>query len=203
MTARVPPGGFMHRRHVLDRLLIGAAVVTTVLLLQSLVRAVPAAETLSAEATIKTAGGVKATAPVTVTIDRFATDAERAELIASIKRGGTSDAHELLTKGGDLGTVQVGGRRTAIKFVYAQPSALGRVIVIVTADPIAWIGAALPGAKPTGGYELGMLILQAVDGSPGHGELMPATKVRVNDAGSIVTDQYNGDVVSLSNLVGR
>jgi hypothetical protein len=32
---------------------------------------------------------------------------------------------------------------------------------------------------------------------------MPATKVRLNDQGAIVTEDYSGDVVQLSNVVGK
>src|SRR3954464_6412767 len=46
------------------------------------------AETITATAQIKTAGGVTATAPVTISIDRFATDAERDALLAAIKTSG-------------------------------------------------------------------------------------------------------------------
>ena len=45
-------------------------------------------ETFSATATVKTAGGTQATAPVTVVVTRPTTDAERAKVVDALKKGG-------------------------------------------------------------------------------------------------------------------
>jgi len=193
----------MRRPLLVDRLPTAASFVAALMLLAAAVRGAPGVETFSAEASLKTAGGVKATAPVIVTIERFATDAEREALIAAVKQGGTSGARELLAKGDDLGMLTVGAHATPIKYAFARPSALGRVVTVVTARPIAFVGAGLPDAKPTAGYDLGLLLLQVVNGSPGHGELLPATKIRVDAKGAIVSEGYIGEVMSVSNVVGR
>ena len=68
------------------------------------------AQTFTATATVKTAAGGTATTPLTVVVRQFTTDAERDELMAALKQGGTASARALLAKRGGLGTVQVGGR---------------------------------------------------------------------------------------------
>jgi len=73
----------------------------------------------------------------------------------------------------------------------------------VTGSPIAFIGAAAPGAKPRAGFDLGLVILEVMASGPGRGELVPATKVRLDDKGAIVTEGYSDDVVQLSNVMGK
>ena len=67
----------------------------------------------------------------------------------------------------------------------------------MTAVPIAIAG----GATSVAGFDLGLVLLD-VDGSgAGRGDLVPATKIHVNDDGAFETEDYNGVVVHLSNVV--
>jgi len=160
-------------------------------------------QTFTATATVKTAAGGSATAPLTVVVRQFTTDAERDELMAALKQGGTASARALLAKRSDLGTVQVGGRQTAIKHAYARTTGDGQMVTVVTAEPLVFLGAGIPEAKPTAGYDLGLVMLEVASSGPGRGELVPATKVRMNEQGAIVTDDYSGEVVHLSNVVRK
>jgi hypothetical protein len=163
-----------------------------------------AAETYTATAQVKSAGGVTASAPVTVSIDRLSTDADREALIAAIKKGGTDSARALLLPKPPIGTVKVGANSTAIKYAYSRPgSGGGKVMTIVTGSPIAYVGAAVPGAPAKSGFYLGLLVLDVATSSAGHGELSGAAKVTVNDQGAIVTQDYSGDVVQLQNVTGK
>jgi len=162
------------------------------------------AETFAAVASMKTAGGVSATAPLTVVVNQFATDADQAALVATVKSGNTASVREWLKKRPDAGTLQLGSRRVPIKYVYGRTTSDGRLITVATAEPIAFVGAGVPEAKPTTGYEFGLVLLNLTSSGPGHGELSPAAKVRVNAQGAIVTDDYNAaDVVQLSNVVKK
>jgi hypothetical protein len=167
------------------------------------VHATQAPETIAAEARVKSAGGVSATAPVTVTLKRYSSDADRDALMAALKKGGSADARQWLQKQGDFGTVQVGARQTPIKYAYARSSGGGRLITVVTADPIVFIGAGLPETKPKTGFDLGLVMLETAASGPGRGELVPATKIRLNADGAIVTEDYSGEVVTLANVVKR
>ena len=161
-------------------------------------------EIFRAEASMKSAGGVSASAPVTVTVSHFASDADHSALVGALKKGGTAAVKEWLRNRPDAGTLQLGSRRTPIKFAYSRPAGGGRLITVATAEPIVFTGAGLPGAKTTEGYELGLVLLDLAGTGPGRGELSPAAKVRVNDQGAIVTEDYNAaDVVHLSNVVKK
>src|SRR4051794_30400617 len=160
-----------------------------------------AAETLSATAQVKTAGGTSASAPLTIVIERFATDAERDALLAAVKKGGTAAARALLLPRTPVGTVKVGSSSTEIKYAYARSTGGGRLITVVTGSPIAFIGASLPGAPAKTGYDLGLVLLETAATGPGHGELSAAAKITVNEQGAVVTQDYSGEVVKLTNVV--
>ena len=152
---------------------------------------------------IESAGGVVATAPVTVTLKRLSSDGDRDALMAALKKGGSAEARQWLQKQGDFGTVQVCARQTPVKYAYARSSGGGRLITVVTADPIVFIGAGLADAKPKAGFDLGLVMLETAASGPGRGEMVPATKIRLNADGAIVTEDYSGEVVTLANVVKR
>jgi hypothetical protein len=160
-------------------------------------------ETLTATATVTSAGGAKASAPLTAVIDRFATDAERDALVAAVKSGGTTAARDLLAKRADAGSIQLGAKRTPIKYAYARSTGSGRLITLVTSEPVAFLGAGLPEAKPKAGYDLGLVLLEVNASGGGKGELAPAAKVRVDAQNAIVTEDYGAEVVHLSNVAKK
>jgi hypothetical protein len=174
---------------------IGLAVLVC---LAPLARA-QAAETITATAKVKTAGGTEATAPVKITIERFSTNAERAAILDALKNKGTEGLRSLLATRTQVGTIQVGGQTTPLKYISTRTTAGGRLITGVSGSPIAFVGAGAPGAKPKAGFDLGLVIVE-VAASGGHGELMPATKVKLDDKGAIVTDDYSDEVVQLTNI---
>src|SRR5215510_4818355 len=97
------------------------------------------AETFAAVASMKTAGGVSATAPLTVVVNQFASDADQAALVATVKSGNTASVREWLKKRPDAGTLQLGSRRVPIKYVYGRTTSDGRLITVATAEPIAFV----------------------------------------------------------------
>ena len=193
----------MHRHHTTGIRWTRALCAASLVFVIAPAWALPPSETLTAQATVKTAGGATASAPVTVVVDRFATDADRAALKAALARGGTAAARAWLARRGDAGTVQVGARRTAIKFASRLTTAAGHLITVVTAEPIVFLGAGLPDAKPRAGYDLGFATLEVAASGPGVGELLAATKIRFDEQGAIATEDYSGVSMQLSNVVRK
>jgi hypothetical protein len=143
-------------------------------------------------------------ANLTVVANRFATDAERDALLAAVKTGGTAAARTLLRSKSDAGTLQLGSRPAGtIKYVYARNTAGGRLLTIITSDPVVLLGSGLPEAKPTAGYDLGLVLLELPASGPGNGEMVPAAKVKVDAQGAIVTEDYSGDTVQLTQVVKK
>ncbi len=176
---------------------IGAAVVACAATVSAQTRA----ETFAADAKVKRADGTEASAKVTATIRTFATESERDALVAAVKKGGTA-ARDLLAKRPDVGSIQVGNQTTPVKYAYVRTVGLGRLITLVTAQAIHFVGGDRPDAKPKAGYDLGLVLLDLVS-TPTQGEMAPAAKVRVDAQNAIVTEDYGADVVRLSNVVQK
>jgi len=161
------------------------------------------AESYTAVAMAKGAKIGAGVANMTLTVNRFATDAERDALLAAVKQGGTAAARTLLRAKADAGTLQLGSRPATVKYAFARKTGAGRLITLITADPIVLLGAGLPDAKPTAGYDLGLVLLDVAASGPGTGELVPAAKVKVDAQGAIVTEDYSGETVQLTQVVKK
>jgi hypothetical protein len=180
--------------------------IATALLLGSIGAATSAqapGEAYTATASLKTRAGVAATAPVVVFISRLSTEPERATVIAALKKGGTPAVVQALSSIGDIGYIDVGERRTPLKYAHARPMSGGRLLTVVTSTPIAFLGAGLPDAKVKAGFDLALAILDVKDAGAGSGELVPAATVRLDAAGAIQVHDYGAEAVRLTNVQRR
>ena len=160
--------------------------------------------TFTALAKVTSSGGTSVESPFTIDVKRFATDKERDALLDAIRKGGTDGARMMLTKQPDAGTLQLGSRTTTVKYAYVRSMGSGRLITAITGDPIVFIGAGVPDAKPTKGYSLGVVMLEVPDKGMGQGELVPAAHIRVDAQNAVVTEDYNAaNVVRLTNVAAK
>jgi len=172
------------------------AVVMSLVTAGAALGAQATAMTFKATASVK-APGKSASVPVTITVDKFVSDADRDKVVAAVK-GGT--AQKALAGLPDIGTIAVGAKKTPIKYAYARSTGAGRLITVVTAQPIYFIGGAEADAKPKAGYELGLALLVLDGQDTGDGELAPAVKLKVDANGAIVTEDYGREVVRLTKV---
>jgi hypothetical protein len=156
-------------------------------------------ESFTATASVKT-DAASATAAVKIAIDRFATEAERKAVMSAVKSGGTKALHEAVAKMKDAGTIEVGQRKTAIKFASTRPTGGGRLVTLVTAEPILFLGGGLPDAKPKEGHDVAVALLVLEGSGAGHGELAPAATVKTNESGALVVDDYGDAKVWLKDV---
>ena len=181
-----------HRRFVCLLALIGALLVVPV----------DGAERFTATAAVKNASGA-ATTPLTIVVDKFSTAAERESLLKALKEGNSS-GRDLLARRPTVGSLHIGSRSTPIKYAYAVSTGDHRLITVVTGSPIVLDGAggAAPATQP--GFDLGLVLLELPSSGAGTGDLVPATKIRVEHDNSIVTEGASPDLVKLSNVtVGK
>jgi hypothetical protein len=175
---------------------VAAALLASLMLWSAATLAQSTPETFAATATVKR-GGASVSAPVSLTITRYSSDDERDAVMAAVRAGGSHALHRALGSAKDAGHIQLGDRRTAIKFVGQRPMPSGRLLTIVTAEPILFLGAGLPDAPPRDGFEVAVAMLE-VDGEKLSGELVPAAKVGVDPKGALLIDDYGATVVWLS-----
>lgn len=178
---------------------LGFTILSGALLMPALTaQSTAAAEVFTATATVKTADGKSGSAPVTITIDRTMPAAEAAPLVAAFKSGGAAALRKALVGVAPTGSVRVGdGKDTPARFTIERATGGGRLVTIVTDQPLVFIGATKPGAKPKAGYDFAVvdLILDASGG--GTGTIAPAARLKLNGDALVVQD-YSGEVVRLT-----
>jgi hypothetical protein len=155
-------------------------------------------ETYSGTAAPGDGAAAKSPLPLTVTVRRYAGSAEREALIAAVKKGGAGSAHALLAKRDTIGTVDVGGRKTPLKYAYAFDMNGRRQITLVTADPVA-----MPNLKPEPGYDVGFIFLDVDASGSGVGEFVPAAKAHVDEQNTIVTENSSAGMLRLTGITRK
>jgi hypothetical protein len=157
-------------------------------------------ETYTATASVKTAGGAAATAPVTIVVDRKMPQAEADKFLAAFKSGGAAALRKALAGVAPTGSVSVGaGSPTPTRLTIERPTDKGRLLTIVTDTPILQLGAGIPGSKPTEGYDFAIIDLEVDSAGTGSGSFAPAAKVTVKQ-GAFVVEDYSGELVKLTGV---
>jgi hypothetical protein len=175
-----------------------AAAIAAAALGPGMVAAQVAPETFTATASMKVGNRIE-TAPVAVTITRYTSDAERDAVVAAVRGGGTAGTRTVMAAMKDAGFIEVAGRRTTIKYAFQRPTASGRLVTVVAAEPILFLGAGIPPATPTAGFELAIAILDLSDSGP-LGELAPAAKIGLDQSGALVIEDPGTANATLTRL---
>jgi hypothetical protein len=177
---------------------IGASVLMVgVLMMPASPRGQAAAEVFTATASVKGAGGASATAPVTITVDRKMSQREADSLTAAFKAGGAAALRKGLVGVPATGTVRIGaGSATPTRFTIERVTSDGRLLTILTDQPLLFIGGSAPGAKPREGYDFAVIDIELDAKGSGSGTIAPAAKLRMNE-GALVVDDYGVEVVRL------
>lgn len=164
---------------------------------------VPAApsgpETFTATATVK-GPNATATASVRVQIDRYTEDRDRKAMREALTYGGFIKFYPALKASPAVGQVTVG---TDLKFTIrwaSQESTAsgGRVITIVTDQPIYFVGGSREGAKKKAGYDVAILQLDLDAAGAGTGRIAAAARIKPKPPEGIQLDDYADEPIPLS-----
>jgi hypothetical protein len=157
-------------------------------------------ETFTALATVKTASGGTANAPITIVIDRKMSQAEADVFTKAFKAGGTPALRKKLEGVLPTGSVRLGsGTSTATRLTLERITDKGRLLTIVVDQPLFFLGAGAPEAKPTGGYDFAIIDIEVDGAGRGSGTLAPAAKVMIREDAFVVED-YSSDLVQLTDV---
>ena len=181
-------------------LTVAALVLASATALVAPLSAQSSAETYTATASVKTAGGASLTAPVAIDVAEWTTDADRKRLAGVLKSGGDEALQKQLAAMKTLGKITVGKTQFDAKYAYAMTSSEGRIITVVTTTPMFFVGAGAPSAKPTTGHRLGVVTIEVNDAGSGRGTLTPAATVKMTDSDAIVVEDYSVELVTLPDV---
>jgi hypothetical protein len=154
-------------------------------------------ETLTATATVKAASGATASAPVTIVISRTMPPEEADKLVAALKTGGAAGLRKALAGVPPTGSIRIGnGDPIDTRMAIARTTDKGRLLTIVSDQPLLFVGASLPGAKPKAGYDFSVLDIEVDAAGSGSGTLAPAATIKVS-GNAIVVGDYGAERVQL------
>ena len=177
---------------------IGAAVCGAAVLMAVATLRAQTAEAFTATAAVKGAGGASATAPVTINVDRKMSQGEADKLAAAFKAGGAAALRKALAGVPPTGTVRIGTQpATPTRITIERTTAAGRLLTIVTDQPLLFVGAGLPGAKSQAGYDFAVIDIEVDAKGGGSGTIAPAAKIKMNGNAFVVED-YGVEAVRLT-----
>ena len=119
-------------------------------------------------------------------------------LVAAFKTGGAAALRKGLVGMAPTGTVKLGaGSATPTRFTIERATGAGRLLTILTDQPLFFVGAGTPGAKPKEGYDFAVIDIEIDGKGNGSGTLAPAAKLKVNQTAFVVED-YGAEAVRLT-----
>jgi hypothetical protein len=185
----------MLRRH---SLFIWIAIISTALIAQAQKDIKPPETfTANAQALGKDAG---AAAQVTIQIDQYTSDEDRATIQEALRVGGFPGFLPALRSAPQVGYVEMNGRKVAVRWARQQPTDKGRTITIVTESPLAFVGGAAVDAKPRKGYEVAVIQLEVDQIGLGTGSMAAAARVRPGGPTGVQIDDYAETPVKLATV---
>ena len=168
------------------------------------VQQVGAPETFSANVQASGAQGGAAAATIAIDIQRYTPEADRTAVEDALKTGGYPAFLTALRKAPEVGNVSFADRKWPIR--WARERATGkytRSIVVVTDQPIFFIGGGRPDAKPREGYEVAVIELQVDNVGMGKGSMTAAARVKPGGENGVQIDAYEGKPMNLVTVVRK
>jgi hypothetical protein len=162
------------------------------------------AEVYNATASVKTAAGASVTVPVVISISRWTSDTEREKARGALKSGGSTAFQKTVAAMPDAGYLQVGQTKTPLRYARTLPVGGGKLVTVATDKPVFYLGAGTPEAKPKEGYDVAVAIFEIDPAGKGSvGDFAPAAKVKLDDQGAVVIEDYGAEAVRLTDITKK
>jgi hypothetical protein len=156
-----------------------------------------APETFTANLQVKGAAAGAGAATIQVHVQRYTPEFDRTAVETALKTGGYPAFLTALRKAPDVGYVSVADKKWTIRWAREQASPKGRTIVVVTDQPIFFIGGGAIDAKPRKGYEVAVIQMQMDDVGLGTGSMAAAARVKPGGEAGVVVDDYASEPIKL------
>ena len=161
-----------------------------------------APESFTANAQVLSRAGGAASV-IGIQIDRYTADGDHGEIVNALKGGDHAAFLEALHRAPVVGSVTIGQRSTPIRWARERREGGSRRIGIVTESPLFFAGAGAADAKPTAGYDLGVLEFTVDTVGLGRGTMAGAAKVKAGGPTGIEIDEYSGKKITLVSVTRK
>jgi hypothetical protein len=155
-----------------------------------------AADVYQGTVNFKNAAGKQVTEKLTVTLDRTTPDAERLAIVEQVKSNPDS-AKSVLADKPQLGVIEAGDRRVAIRYASVTPLDDGQNLIVISDEPMGFIGGARKSKK---GFDLTYAMISVKASGEGKGEIGPAAKIKWMESGAPAPVRYDNQIVWIDNV---
>jgi hypothetical protein len=156
-----------------------------------------APETFTANAHVTKAGTGGMAGTLQIHIERYTPEADRKMVESALKTGGYPAFVPALRKAPDVGYVQLGDQKTAIRWARETKTDKGRTITVVTEKPVLFVGGAAVDAKSRAGYEVAVIQMTVDDVGLGQGSMAAAARVKPGGPSGVQIDDYAEQPIKL------
>jgi hypothetical protein len=153
-------------------------------------------ETFDANAHVAGAAGALA-ARIRVQIDRYIADVDRKAITQALKTGGYASFLNTLRQAPTLGHVLVGDQKFAVRWATQETVKFNRTILVVTDQPVFFVGGGAAKAKPREGYNVAVIRLEVDNVGIGSGTMAAAARVRPGGESGVQLDDYAESPIKL------
>jgi hypothetical protein len=146
-----------------------------------------------------TPGGVAAS--MALQIDSYTPDDRHQTIVTALKAGDNAAFLDVLRRSPVVGSLKMGDRSVPIRWARSQPQPNGkRRVAVMTESPVFFFGAGAADAKPTAGYDVGVLEFTIDSVGMGKGTMAAAAKVKPGGPTGIQIDDYSGKRIELTTV---
>jgi hypothetical protein len=162
-----------------------------------------APETFTAEILALGAKGGAGSATLEINVLRYTPDADRVAVETALKSGGYPAFLTALRKAPEVGSVVFKDEKWTIRWARERPGLKGRRIVLVTDQPIHFVGGGAIKAKPRDGYDVAVIEMRVDDAGLGTGSMAAAAKVKPGGETGVMLDDYAAQPISLTKVIRK
>jgi hypothetical protein len=168
------------------------------------VQQIGAPETFTANLDARGAAGGAAAATIEIDVLRYTPEADRTAVEAALKTGGYPAFLTALRKAPQVGAVSFADRKWAIRWARERPSGkYSRTIVVVTDEPIFFVGGGRTDAKPREGYEVALIEFEVDNVGMGRGTMTAAARVKPGGETGVRIEDYADKPIRLVTVVRK
>ena len=165
---------------------------------------VGAPETFSANLNVVGATGGAGAATIQIDIRRYTPVADRTAVETALQTGGYPAFVTALRKAPEVGSVSFSDRHWPIRWARERPSGkYTRTIVVVTDQPIFFVGGGRVDAKPREGYEVAVIQMEVDSAGMGSGTMTAAARVKPGGDTGVRIDDYAEKPIKLVTIIRR
>ena len=158
-----------------------------------------AADVYQGTVKFKNAQGKPVTATLTVTLDRTMPEEER-RVIAEQVKSNPDSAKSVLAGKPQLGVIEAEDRSVPIRFAHISPLDDGENLIVISDEPLGFIGGTKKGAPSKKGFDLTYAMISFRASGQGKGEIGPASKIKWMESGAPAPVRYGNEIVWIENV---